>query len=120
MRKLVLTLTVAVLTSGATVFAANDINTNNVDEIVMVATNDDFKEIEIKELPEAVSTSISRDFSTATVVKAYLNDSKQYKIELTADGTKGVVYLDKEGNWLKGTDIITAKEEGDFSEEKTE
>ncbi|WP_166387772.1 MULTISPECIES: hypothetical protein [unclassified Polaribacter] len=120
MRKLILTVTVALLTSGVSVFAADNIQTNNVDEIVVVVTNDDFKEISVKELPEAVSNSVSRDFSTATVVKAYLNGSEQYKIELTADGTQGIVYLDKEGNWLKGTDIISPSEEGDVSEEKEE
>ncbi|MGJ8761051.1 MULTISPECIES: hypothetical protein [unclassified Polaribacter] len=106
MRKLVLTLTVAVLTSGATVFAANDINTNNVDEIVVVVSNDDFKEITLEELPEAVSNAVLKDFPTATVVKAYVNGSEQYKIELTTDGTESVVYADKDGNWLEESDVV--------------
>ncbi|OAD45856.1 hypothetical protein [Polaribacter atrinae] len=120
MRKLILTVTVALLTSGVSVFAANNLTNNNVDEIVVVVTNDDFKEVSIKELPEAVTKAIQKDFSTATVLKAYVNASEQYKIEITADGAEGVVYIDKDGNWLKGTDIITAKEEGDVSEEKAE
>ncbi|AUC21115.1 MULTISPECIES: hypothetical protein [Polaribacter] len=110
MRKLVLTLTVAVLTSGATVFAANDINTNNVDEIVVVVSNDDFKEISVKELPAAVSSAIVKDFGTATAIKAYVNGSEQYKFELTLDGEEKVVYADKEGNWLEEADVVTGEQ----------
>ena len=114
MRKLVLTLTVAVLTSGATVFAANDINTNNVDEIVVVVSNDDFKEISVKELPAAVSSAIVKDFGTATAIKAYVNGSEQYKFELTLNGEEKVVYADKEGNWLEEADVVTAEQQTVF------
>ena len=114
MRKLVLTLTVAVLTSGATVFAANDINTNNVEEIVVVVSNDDFKEISVKELPAAVSSAIVKDFGTATAIKAYVNGSEQYKFELTLEGEEKVVYADKEGNWLEEADVVTVEQQTVF------
>ena len=109
MRKLILTVTVALLTSGVSVFAVNNINNNNADEIVVVVTNNDFKEITVKELPEAVSSAILKDFSTATVLKIYVNGSEQYKIILSVNGTENVVYADKVGNWLKGIDIVTTK-----------
>ena len=109
MRKLILTVTVALLTSGVSVFAADNIQTNNVDEIVVVVTNDDFKEISVKELPVAVSNAIVKDFGTATAIKAYVNGSEQYKFELTLDGAESVVYADKEGNWLKETDVIVVE-----------
>ncbi|MGJ8761048.1 MULTISPECIES: hypothetical protein [unclassified Polaribacter] len=106
MRKLILTVTVALLTSGVSVFAANNINTNNADEIVVVVTNDDFKEISAKELPEAVSNAIIKNFPSATVNKLYVNGSEQYKIDLTIDETDAVVYADKEGNWIEEGDVV--------------
>ncbi|WP_282071447.1 hypothetical protein [Polaribacter atrinae] len=109
MRKLILTVTVALLTSGVSVFAANNLTNNNVDEIVVVVTNDDFKEISAKELPEAVSNAIIKNFPSATVNKLYVNGSEQYKIDLTIDETDAVVYADKEGNWIEEGDVVTAE-----------
>ncbi|AUC21117.1 MULTISPECIES: hypothetical protein [Polaribacter] len=106
MRKLILTVTVALLTSGVSVFAANNININNADEIVVVVTNDDFKEISAKELPEAVSNAIMKNFPSATVNKLYVNGSEQYKIDLTIDETDAVVYADKDGNWIEEGDVV--------------
>jgi len=118
MRKLILTVTVAILTSGVSVFAANNITNNNSDEIIVVVANDDFKEITKEELPEAVTNAVAKDFSTATIAKAYVNGSEQYKIQLTIDETEGLVYLDKEGTWLKDTDIVTVNEKESVSVEK--
>ncbi|MDX6747453.1 hypothetical protein SHK09_11665 [Polaribacter sp. PL03] len=109
MRKLILTLTVAILSSGVSISAAN-IN-NNSEEIITVVVKDDFKEITLKELPEAVTKAILKDYATATIAKAYVNESKQYKITLTVDETESVVYADKEGKWLKEGEVNTGKVE---------
>ena len=109
MRKLILTVAVTILTGGVSISAfANENNTinNNADQIVTVVLNDDFKEITVKELPEAVTTAILKDFKTAIVGKVYVNESEQYKIELIVDDAKSIVYADKEGNWLKEEDVM--------------
>ncbi|PQJ71776.1 hypothetical protein [Polaribacter butkevichii] len=106
MRKLILTVAVAVLTGGVSISAfANDNINNNSNSIVTVVMNDGFKEITVKELPEAVVTAILKDFKTATVTKVYVNGSEQYKIELTVDEAESVVYADKEGKWLKEEEV---------------
>ena len=112
MRKIVLTVAVAILTGGVSVSAfANENNTinNNADPIVTVVKNDGFKEITIKELPEAISNAVSKDFKNATISKVYINGSNQYKIELIMDDTQGVIYADKEGTWLKKEEVSTEK-----------
>ena len=109
MRKLILTVTVALLTSGVSVFAAENIHINNADEIVVVINNDDFKEISAKELPAAVSSAIIKNFPSAIVNKLYVNGNEQYKIDLTIDETDAVVYADKEGNWIEDTDLIVVE-----------
>lgn len=61
----------------------------------------DFSEIEISEVPQAVQDAVAKNFPTATLDKAYTNEEKQYKLELSLeDGTSGTVYADEEGNWL--------------------
>ncbi|WP_158839104.1 hypothetical protein [Polaribacter sp. L3A8] len=108
MRKLILTVAVAILTGGVSVSAfANENNNsnNNSDLITTVVMNDEFKEITIKELPQAVVSAILKDFKTAKVAKVYVNGSEQYKIELIVDGAESVVYADKEGKWLKEEEV---------------
>ncbi|MBU3010385.1 hypothetical protein KO506_03155 [Polaribacter vadi] len=109
MKKLVLTVTLAVLTSGVSVYALESNNYNNPSEIIKTVVNDEFKEIAIADLPVAVSEAITKDFASATVTKAFVNESEQYKIEITMDGAESVVYSDKEGSWLEEKEIMTKK-----------
>lgn len=77
----------------------NGILHNQVNEIAVVT--DDFTEISVSEVPQAVADAISKNFPTATLEKAYANEEKQYKLVLSLkDGTQGTVYADEEGNWL--------------------
>ncbi|MBU3010384.1 hypothetical protein KO506_03150 [Polaribacter vadi] len=109
MKKLVLTVTLAVLTSGVSIYALESNNNNNPNEIIKTVVNNEFKEIAIADLPAAVSEAITKDFESATVTKVYVNASEQYKIEIKVDEKETVVYADKEGSWLKEEDIITEK-----------
>ncbi|MEP2280719.1 hypothetical protein [Maribacter sp.] len=77
----------------------NGIQHNQVNEISIVA--EDFEEISVAEVPQAVSNAISKNFPTANLDKAYTNEKKQYKLVLSLeDGTQGTVYSDEEGNWI--------------------
>ncbi|WP_405609051.1 hypothetical protein [Polaribacter sp. Asnod1-A03] len=106
MKKLILTITVAVLTSGVSTFALENNYNKNLNQIVVVVNSDEFKEITLKELPGAVVDSILEDFSAAIVTKAYVNEKSQYKIKFMIDDeTKSFVYADKEGNWLDKEDV---------------
>jgi len=79
--------------------AENGIQHNQVNEISVVA--DDFKEISVAEVPQAVTDAVSKNFPTANLDKAYMNKEKQYKLVLSLeDGTQGTVYADEEGNWI--------------------
>ncbi len=101
MKKLILT--VAILASGVSTFALS----NNIlpVETISVVMNDEFKEIAIDELPAAVTSAVEKDFASATISKAYVNSSEQYKLELTIDGSTSAVYADKDGNWLEESAI---------------
>ncbi|WP_158839106.1 hypothetical protein [Polaribacter sp. L3A8] len=108
MKKLVLTVAIAILTGGVSVSAfanENNIINNNSNQIITVVLNDGFKEITVKQLPDAVVNAILKDFKTSTITKVYVNGSEQYKIELTVDDAESVVYADKEGKWLKEEEV---------------
>ncbi len=63
--------------------------------------NQDFSEIDVTELPTAVTEAVSKNYPTSTINKAYVNESKQYKLEVSLeDGTSGTLYADEYGNWL--------------------
>ncbi|MDC6388167.1 hypothetical protein PP182_05715 [Maribacter sp. PR1] len=80
---------------------AQDADLAQADATEMVAVADEFTEIETSELPEAVTNAVSTNYPTATINKAYVNEEKQYKLEVALeDGTAGTLYADKEGNWL--------------------
>ncbi|MBP0903734.1 hypothetical protein ACFSKN_04030 [Mariniflexile gromovii] len=97
MKKLILT--VAILAGGMSTFAmSNPISPTNGIENVL---NDEFKEITLDKLPAAIPTAVEKDFPSATISKAYVNSSEQYKLELTIDGATSTVYADKDGNWLE-------------------
>tara|TARA_R110000868_G_scaffold16974_1_gene75246 strand:+ start:512 stop:817 length:306 start_codon:yes stop_codon:yes gene_type:complete len=62
----------------------------------------DFTEIKIAELPEAVTKALEKDFPGATITKAYVNEESQYKLEVTQENGKTLeLHADAEGNWLE-------------------
>ena len=85
---------------GITAFASVENPELNVDKATVITVGD-FEEINVADLPEAVTTAVSTNYPTAKVEKAYKNEEDQYKLELALeDGTKGTVYADAEGNWI--------------------
>jgi hypothetical protein len=67
-----------------------------------VAGQDDFSEVGAEELPESVTAAVSKNYPTASIDKAYVNESNQYKLEVSLeDGTAGTLYADENGNWIE-------------------
>ncbi|WP_318310611.1 hypothetical protein [Flagellimonas crocea] len=85
---------------GITAFANVEAPQHESDNIIEI-TIGDFEEINVSDLPSAVTTAVETNYPTAKIDKAYKNDEDQYKLELTLeDGTSGTVYADAEGNWI--------------------
>ncbi len=69
---------------------------------VVAPAQDNFSEIAIEELPEAVTEAVGKNYPTATINKAYVNEAKQFKLEVSLkDGTAGTLYADENGNWIE-------------------
>ncbi|HET8803631.1 MAG TPA: hypothetical protein VFM72_03570 [Aequorivita sp.] len=62
----------------------------------------DYKEVKSSEVPQTVQDAVAKDFSGATISKAYVNANGEYKIQLaTADAKSATVYANAKGEWIK-------------------
>lgn len=101
MRKLILS--VAILASSLSVVAfANNISPI---ETVTTSTTEGFIEVSLEELPTTITDAVKKDYTDAVLTKAYVNSNAQYKLELKAEEVTNIVFIDKDGNWLKEIDI---------------
>lgn len=69
-----------------------------------VEVQDDFTQIEVVELPAAVTAAITRDFAGAVTQEAWVKEKDGkvvYKIKLDVNGEKQKLYADAEGNWIE-------------------
>ncbi len=63
---------------------------------------DDFSEIAIEEVPEAVTSMIETNYPGATVNSAAKNEAGHFKVEVSLeDGTSGALIVDEEGNAIE-------------------
>ena len=97
MKKLVLSVAI-VLGSFTAIATTAPISKTGTEKTIYVQ---DFKEIKAEELPEAVKTALKTSYPDATLDKAYVNSSKEYKLDITVGDQKATVYADANGNWIK-------------------
>jgi len=116
MKKLILT--VAIVASGFSTFALTNSPIHN--ETITVSIADEFKEVSLENLPETVTAAVAKDFATATLNKAHVNGNEQYKLDLTIDGTEHIAYVDKDGNWLKESDVMPKEKDSTTEEVESE
>ena len=84
---------------GSSVAFAN----NMASDVEIVAMVNEFKPIDIKELPQAVQDAIKKDYAESTIKEAAVEDgAKTYKVTLVdAVGTESVVFFNEKGEMLK-------------------
>ncbi len=62
----------------------------------------DYKEVKAADVPQTVQDAVAKDFSGATISKAYVNANGEYKLDLaTADKKAATVYANAKGQWIK-------------------
>ncbi|WP_289663527.1 hypothetical protein [Flavobacterium panacagri] len=64
-----------------------------------VNDQDGYKEVD--GVPAAVKKGLDEAYPGVVLEKAWVNDKKEYKIEITVRGEKSIVYTDASGNILK-------------------
>ena len=92
-----LTLSLAIVLGTLSMQAGNTIVTRSTVESVRV--QDEYKEIDA--VPAAIKTALDNAYPGVKLDKAYVNEKKEYKIEITVRGEKSIVYTDAQGTILK-------------------
>lgn len=82
-------------------FATQAATTINSDGVAIVASQEEFKEIAVEEVPEAITTALAKDYEGATISKAYVNEAKEYKLEIAIGEKAGVIYANENGEWIQ-------------------
>ncbi|MHA7944495.1 hypothetical protein ACJOV8_015565 [Formosa sp. 3Alg 14/1] len=99
MRNIFLTLAfLALILSNISFYAASPVHLTLQDGTFVL--QEEFKEIKTAELPLAIQEAVAVDFPNATILKAYVNEVKEYKLDLSMSGTTQTVYADATGKWI--------------------
>jgi len=95
MKKLILS--AAILLGGLSMQAGVIDMKNTITQSVNI--QDEYKEVDA--VPAAIKTALDNAYPGVKLEKAYVNDKKEYKIEVTVRGEKSIVYTDATGNIIK-------------------
>ncbi len=89
--------------SAQTEEEVEEVNETHMEATVSEEKSQDFEEIDVVALPQAIKDAVMTDFNGATTEEAWVKekeDKKMYKLHLNVDGEKKKVYADAEGNWI--------------------
>src|SRR6187431_2695830 len=103
MKKLILS--AAIILGSFTAFAQqstppkSDVTTQK-SEVTTQTAEDTFTEIKTTEVPEVVKSALTKAYPTAVLDKAFINEKKEYKLQITVGDKVGALYADATGAWL--------------------
>lgn len=97
MKKVILS--VAIVLGSLSIYAATTTITEPVNKVVIV--QDSYTEVSADAVPVAVKTALQKAYPDVKLDKAYVNEKKEYKLEISVGDQKATVYSDVNGNWIK-------------------
>jgi len=97
MKKLILS---AIVILGTMSMHANVLPVSQ-DTKATVAIQLEYTEVTVDAVPAPVKTALQTAYPGAKLDKAFVNDKKEYKLEISVGDQKATVYSDVNGNWLK-------------------
>ena len=68
---------------------------------IIVSDQTAYTEVGVDKIRTAVKTALQAAYPTAKLEKAFVNEKKEYKLEISLGDQKATVYSDVNGNWLK-------------------
>jgi hypothetical protein len=60
-----------------------------------------YTEITLEEVPEAVKSALTKEYPTAILNKALINEKKEYELQVKIGDRVGSLYADATGAWIK-------------------
>ena len=100
MKKLILS-AVIVLGSLSTFAQSSKVKKVETTETATKVVEEKFTEIKSAEVPEALQTALKKAYPAAVIEKAFVNEKKEFKLEIKNSDQKATVYADADGNWIK-------------------
>lgn len=67
-------------------------------EVVM---QEEFTEVSHDEVPQAVKDALANDYPGAEISKAYVNEAREYKLEVTMGEETATLYANENGEWIQ-------------------
>ena len=98
MKKLILSATIVLGSLSVNAAAIPVINLMNHSLIVV---QDEFTEVKTDAIPAAVKSTVEKSFPNTKLEKVYVNEKKEYKIEISKGENKYTVFTDESGNIIK-------------------
>lgn len=97
MKKLMVSL--ALILGSLSIYAI----TNNASQNVRIQKNiqTEYTEVSLDTVPLVVKKALDKAYPGTKLEKAYINDKKEYKLEISLGDQKATVYTDVNGSWLK-------------------
>jgi hypothetical protein len=92
-------LSAAIVVGGLTSFASTSPISNTI--VKVASFQDDYTEINVTEVPAAVTDALKKAYPDAVLNKAYKNSASQYKLEVTVGDKVGALYANADGSWVK-------------------
>ncbi|KLT69635.1 MULTISPECIES: PepSY-like domain-containing protein [Flavobacterium] len=90
----------AIVLGSLTVNAATTPSLENaVNQSVLI--QDEFKEVSADAVPAAVKSTVEKSFPGTKLEKAYVNEKKEYKLEISKGDKKYIIFSDAAGNIVK-------------------
>jgi len=96
MKKIIFTAAIAL---GSLYVHANTIQIASV--AGMYATQDGYNEVGLDAIPGPVKSTVEKSFPNSKLEKAYVNDKKEYKLEISSGSNTFTVFTDASGNIIK-------------------
>lgn len=73
----------------------------HADRYTRAQPNVDFQytEVSVNTIPATIKAALETAYSGTKLIKAFVNQKKEYKLELSVNNQKATVYTDANGNW---------------------
>ncbi|MDR7209697.1 hypothetical protein [Flavobacterium piscis] len=97
MKKLLLS--AAIILGSLSVNAATIPVTGLIHQSLII--QDEYTEVKSDEVPAAVKSTVEKSFPNTKLEKAYVNEKKEYKLEISSGDKKYTVFMDASGNIIK-------------------
>lgn len=97
MKKLILS---AVVILGTMSIQANILSVSENTKTTVIVQSE-YTEVTADAVPAVVKTALQTAYPGAKLEKAFVNEKKEYKLEISVGDQKATVYSDVNGNWLK-------------------